>query len=43
MRSMDFAIGGGWHVSLFGPWVWAAAGVIVLVAAVRVAKLFFAR
>jgi hypothetical protein len=41
--SIDFAVGGGWHVTLFHPWAWMGAGVILVMVVAAVFKLAMAR
>ena len=36
---MDFALPGGWHVTIVHPWEWIAIGVMVLLACALVAKV----
>ena len=42
-QTIDFALGGGWHVTLFHPWAWLTLAVVVLLLAGAVVKLALAR
>ena len=41
--SLDFAIGNGWHVTLFHPWLWAVLAAIVLLVVGIVVRSALAR
>jgi hypothetical protein len=43
ITDVDFHLLGGWHVTLFHPWAWFAAGLLVLIVCAVLAKLTLAR
>ncbi len=41
--TVDFPLWGGWHVTLFHPWVWFATGLVILIVLAVGAKAILAR